>query len=155
MHMSEVVVTSQTNLRNEVSYGAGHSFITDEPIAAGGEDAGPDPYTLLLAALGSCISMTVHLYARRKQWPVESVTVRLRQNRIHAKDCKECNQNQEGFIHRIERSVIVTGQLSDEQRTRLQEIAHNCPVHKTLTSQIVITEMQDDEVPVSTEAGKQ
>src|SRR5215216_3841790 len=77
--MSEVVVTSQTNLRNEVRYGAGQTFITDEPISAGGEDAGPDPYTLLLAALGSCISMTVTLYARRKQWPLESVTVRLRQ----------------------------------------------------------------------------
>src|SRR5215204_7035268 len=109
--MSEVVVTSLTNLRNEVRYGAGQSFITDEPIAAGGEDAGPDPYTLLLGALGSCISMTVTLYARRKQWPVESVTVRLRQARIHLKDCKECDENQEGFIHRIERSVTITGQL--------------------------------------------
>src|SRR5829696_10227018 len=95
--MSEVVVTSLTNLRNEVRYGAGHSFITDEPIAAGGEDAGLDPYTLLLAALGSCISMTVTLYARRKQWPVESVTVRLRQNRIHAKECAECEQDKEEF----------------------------------------------------------
>jgi uncharacterized OsmC-like protein len=136
--MSEVVVTSQTNLRNEVRYGAGHSFITDEPIAAGGEDAGPDPYTLILAALGSCISMTVTLYARRKQWPLESVTVRLKQDRIHAKDCKECQQNEEGFIHQIERSVSFTGPLSPEQEARLLEIAHKCPVHKTLTSKIVI-----------------
>lgn len=135
--MSEVVVTSQGNLRNEVRYGA-HSFITDEPLAAGGEDAGPDPYTLLLAALGSCISMTVTLYARRKQWPLESVTVRLKQNRVHTKDCQECAQNAEGFIHRIERSVSFTGPLSPEQEARLQEISHKCPVHKTLTSSIVI-----------------
>ena len=140
--MSEVLVTSQTNLRNEVRYGLGHSFITDEPVAAGGEDAGPDPYTLLLAALGSCISMTVTLYARRKQWPVESVTVRLRQSRIHSKDCQECAQDKEGYIHRIERSVSFTGPLTDEQRARLQEIAHKCPVHKTLSSEIVITEMK-------------
>ena len=139
--MSEVVVSSQTNLQNEVRYGAGHSFITDEPIGAGGDDAGPDPYTLLLAALGSCISMTVTLYARRKQWPLDGVVVRLRQNRIHAKDCKECSANQEGYIHRIERSVTVTGELSDEQRARLLEIAHKCPVHRTLTSPIFIAEM--------------
>ena len=138
--MSEVVVTSQTNLRNEVTYGAGHSFITDEPISAGGEDAGPDPYTLLLAALGSCISMTLHLYARRKQWPLEGVTVRLRQKRVHSKDCAECAQDKEGYIHRIERSVTITGSLSDEQRTRLQEVAHKCPIHKTLTSPIVIAD---------------
>ena len=141
--MSEVVVSSQTNLRNEVSYGAGHSFITDEPVAAGGEDAGPDPYTLLLAALGSCISMTVTLYARRKQWPLENVTVRLRQNRIHVKDCAECAQTHEGFIHRIERSVSFTGPLTEEQRARLDEIAHKCPVHKTLLSDIVITDLKE------------
>ncbi|HET9479041.1 MAG TPA: OsmC family protein [Pyrinomonadaceae bacterium] len=142
--MSEVIVKSQGNLRNEVRYGAGHSFTTDEPVAAGGEDAGPDPYTLLLAALGSCISMTVTLYARRKQWPLESVSVRLRQNRIHAKDCKDCQQT-EGYIHRIERAVTVTGPLTEEQHARLQEIAHKCPVHKTLTSAIVVTELKDDE----------
>lgn len=136
--MSEVVVTSQENLRNEVRYGAGHSFITDEPVAAGGEDAGPDPYTLLLAALGSCISMTLKLYARRKQWPLESVTVRLRQSRVHAKDCQECVADKEGFIHRIERTVTFTGPLSEEQRARLHEIAHKCPVHKTLSSEIII-----------------
>ena len=135
--MSEVVVTSLENLRNEVRYGAGHSFITDEPVAAGGEDAGPDPYTLLLAALGSCISMTLKLYARRKQWPLETVTVHLRQSRIHAKDCEDC-QNKEGFIHRIERTVTFSGPLSEEQRARLNEIAHKCPIHKTLSSEIVI-----------------
>ena len=141
--MSEVVVTSLTNLRNEVRYGDGHTFITDEPVAAGGEDAGPDPYTLILAALGSCISMTVNLYARRKQWPLEGVTVRLRQNRIHAKDCEQCAQNTDGYIHRIERAVSFTGQLSEEQHARLQEIAHKCPIHKTLGSEIVITDLKD------------
>ena len=141
--MSEVVVTSQKNLQHEVRYGVGQSFTTDEPRDAGGDDAGPDPYTLILGALGSCISMTVQLYARRKQWPVESVTVRLRQNRIHAKDCQDC-KDKEGFIHRIERKVSVTGDLSEEQHARLQEIAHKCPVHKTLTSRIVITDMKEE-----------
>lgn len=150
--MNEVVVTSQKNLQNEVRYGVGKSFTTDEPRALGGEDAGPDPYTLLLGALGSCISMTVQLYARRKEWSVETVTVRLRQNRIHAKDCQDC-KDQEGFIHRIERSVTVTGDLSDEQHARLQEIAHKCPVHKTLTSKIVITELKEEEALESSEAG--
>ena len=140
--MSEVIVTSKSNLQNEVSYGPGHSLVTDEPLAAGGEDAGPDPYTLLLAALGSCISMTTMLYARRKGWPVERVTVRLRQGRIHGKDCQECAQKTDGFVHRIERAVSFSGGLTDEQLMRLQEIAHNCPVHKTLTSPIVITEMK-------------
>ena len=138
--MSEVTVTSLGNLRNEVTYG-GHSLNTDEPVAAGGEDTGPDPYTLLLGALGSCISMTVTLYARRKAWPVERVTVRLRQQRIHGKDCGECEEKPEGFVHRIERSVTIEGNLTEEQQARLQEIAHKCPVHKTLTSPIIITEM--------------
>ncbi|MEK6280928.1 MAG: OsmC family protein [Acidobacteriota bacterium] len=141
--MSEVTVRSLSNLKNEVIYGLGHTLITDEPVEVGGEDAGPDPYTLLLAALGSCISMTVTLYARRKEWPLDRVTVRLRQNRIHAKDCQECTEGTEGYVHRIERSVTFEGNLTDEQRARLQEISHKCPVHKTLTSAIVIAELKD------------
>jgi uncharacterized OsmC-like protein len=140
--MSEVTVVSLQNLRNEVRYGPDRTFVTDEPVAVGGEDSGPDPYTLLLAALGSCVSMTTMLYARRKAWPVERVTVRLRQQRIHGKDCEECEQKVDGFVHRIERSVSFDGDLTEEQLARLQEIAHKCPVHKTLTSPIVITEMQ-------------
>jgi len=139
--MSEVVVISQHNLQNEVRYGAGQTLITDEPASIGGDDAGPDPYTLLLAALGSCISMTVTLYARRKQWPLDEVTVRLRQNRIHAKDCQECSKDTEGYVHRIERAVSFKGDLSEEQLARLKEISHKCPVHKTLTAPIVISEL--------------
>ncbi|HVQ37281.1 MAG TPA: OsmC family protein [Pyrinomonadaceae bacterium] len=141
--MSDVIVTSLSNLRNEVRYGENQTLITDEPLAAGGEDAGPDPYTLLLAALGSCISMTTNLYAKRKGWPLDRVIVRLRQNRIHAKDCQDCSAAAEGFVHRIERSVTFEGDLSEEQLTRLQEISHKCPVHKTLTSEIVISDLRD------------
>ncbi|PYS85291.1 MAG: hypothetical protein DMF67_01090 [Acidobacteria bacterium] len=142
--MSEVVVTALSNLRNEVSYGEGQTLITDEPTDAGGKGTGPDPYTLLLAALGSCVSMTVTLYARRKGWPLERVTVRLRQRRVHAKDCAVCESTADGYIHHIERSVRLEGPLTDEQRARLQEIAHKCPVHRTLTSEVVITELSDE-----------
>jgi putative redox protein len=141
--VSDVTVRSVSNLKNEVIYGLGRTLIVDEPISAGGEDAGPDPYTLLLGALGGCISMTVTLYARRKQWPLERVTVHLRQNRIHAKDCAECDQSTEGYVHRILRSVEFEGNLSDEQRARLKEIAHKCPVHKTLSSKIVISDLDE------------
>ena len=142
--MSEVTVSSRTNLQNEVSFGDGQSFITDEPQSLGGDDAGPDPYTLLLAALGSCISMTLTLYARRKSWPLEGVTVRLSQRRVHARDCAECETKSDTFVQRIERSVRLEGALlTDEQRTRLLEIAHKCPVHKMLTSEIVIADVEE------------
>ena len=148
--MNEITVTSLSNLQNEVRYGAGGgvdgvggTLITDEPAGVGGDGAGPDPYALILAALGSCISMTVTLYARRKNWPLERVTVRLRQQRIHAADCAECARTTEGFVQRIERSVTFEGDLTDEQRARLQEIAHKCPVHRTLTSEIVIADLKD------------
>jgi putative redox protein len=141
--MNDVLVTSLSNLRNQVEFGIDHKLITDEPVEAGGEGMGPDPYTLILAALGSCISMTVTLYARRKAWPLERVIVRLRHQRIHAADCHDCSHTTEGFVLRIERAVNFEGNLSDEQRTRLQEIAHKCPVHKILTSEIVVSDLKD------------
>src|SRR4030088_2487409 len=109
--MSDVIVTSLANLQNEVRYGDNQTLIIDEPLEAGGEGAGPDPYTLLLAAMGGCISMTTRLYAKRKGWPLERVTVRLRQNRIHAVDCDECVNGTEGYVHRIERAVSFAGNL--------------------------------------------
>jgi uncharacterized OsmC-like protein len=138
--MSDVTVTSLTNLQNEVRYGDGQTLRTDEPVSAGGDGTGPDPYVLLMAALGTCISMTVTLYARRKAWPLERVRVSLSQRRVHARDCVECKDDAEGYVHRIERSVQLEGELTDEQRTRLMEIAGKCPVHRTLTSQIIVVD---------------
>lgn len=142
--MGEVIVESLSGLRNEVRYGAGQTFVTDEPVEAGGEGAGPDPYTLLLAALGSCISMTVTLYARRKAWKVSRVRVRMRMRRIHAADCADCETTGDAYVHRVERDVTIEGELDEEQHARLQEIAHRCPVHRTLAGEIVINDFPDD-----------
>jgi putative redox protein len=114
-----------------------HRLAADEPASAGGTDAGPNPYDLLLASLGACTSMTVALYARRKGWPLEGVTVRLRHAKIHAADCADC-ETREGMIDRIERNIELTGALTDDQRARLLEIAGRCPVHRTLQSEIDI-----------------
>ena len=114
-----------------------HRLAGDEPIVSGGTDTGPNPYDLLLAALGSCTSMTVAMYARRKRWPLEAVTVRLRHSRIHAADCEDC-EVKEGLLDHIECEIEFSGALSDEQHVRLMEIAKKCPVHRTLTSDIHI-----------------
>ena len=115
-----------------------HRLAADEPVASGGTDTGPTPYDLLLAALGSCTSMTVALYARRKGWPLEAVTVRLSHSRIHAVDCAEC-ETREGRLDRVEWSLQFQGELTAAQRVRLLEIAQMCPVHRTLRSEIVIS----------------
>jgi len=114
-----------------------HHLRGDEPAAVGGTDTGPTPYELLLAALGTCKSMTAAMYARRKQWPLESVTVRLHHAKIHAKDCEDC-ETKEGKLDRIECELTFTGPLSEEQRAQLESIANRCPVHRTLTSEIKI-----------------
>ena len=145
--MSEVIVSSDGFLKQQITAGA-HSFVADEPREAGGTDSGPDPYSLLLAALGACTSMTLQLYARRKNWPLEKVEVRLSHSRIHAEDCQECVTKQ-GSIGRIERRISLTGQLSDEQKTRLLEIAQHCPVHKTLTSEISIKDYWSNHAPAA------
>jgi putative redox protein len=127
---------SVAGLAQEILVGR-HRLSGDEPVSAGGTDTGPNPYDLLLAALGSCTSMTLALYARRKGWPLEAVTVRLRHTKIHAADCESC-ETKEGLLDHIDRDLVLTGALSEEQRVRLLEIANMCPVHRTLTSEIDI-----------------
>jgi uncharacterized OsmC-like protein len=131
-----IVHGSARSFRQEIVVGK-HSLVADEPVSVGGSDAGPDPYDYLLTALGVCTSMTVGLYARRKQIPLENITVSLRHSRIYAKDCEEC-ETKDGMLDRIEAEVELTGALSAEQHDKLMEIAAKCPVHRTLTSEINI-----------------
>lgn len=114
-----------------------HRLTADEPPNVGGDNRGPTPYGLLLAALGACTSMTMRLYADRKGWPLERVTVRLQHDKIHAQDCESC-ETREGRIDRIARQLEIEGELNDEQRQRLVEIADKCPVHRTLHSEVMI-----------------
>ncbi len=114
-----------------------HRLHADEPREAGGSDTGPDPYELLLASLGACTGITLRMYADRKQWPLQSVQVRLTFSQIHAEDCVDCETKQ-GMVNHIEREISLVGDLSDEQRQRLLEIANHCPIHRTLTSEIKI-----------------
>ena len=114
-----------------------HSLPADEPVAAGGSDAGSNPYELLLAALGSCASITVQMYAERKQWPLEAVHVALSWGQVHTEDCTDCDKIR-GLIDAIEMEISFRGNLSEVQRQRLIEIANKCPVHRTLSSQVPI-----------------
>ena len=136
--MSREVFVTSTGAAFEQRVDAGpHRFRSDEPASAGGADAGPGPYDLLLAALGSCTAMTIGLYARHKRWPLERVTVRLAHSREHARDCADCEEKP-ARIERIERRIALAGGLDAAQRTRLIEIAEKCPVHRTLTGGIEI-----------------
>jgi uncharacterized OsmC-like protein len=134
---ADVVVRGDAgSFKQEVVAGR-HRLLADEPESAGGSDAGPDPYDYLLASLGVCTSMTVGLYARRKNLPLQTIKIALWHSRIHAKDCEEC-ETKEGMLDRIEAEVELTGPLSAEQHAKLMEIAAKCPVHRTLTSEINI-----------------
>ncbi|PYQ14740.1 MAG: hypothetical protein DMF80_11790 [Acidobacteria bacterium] len=136
--MPNVVVRSQEGLRQEITAGR-HRLVSDEPSGAGGSDAGPDPYALLLAALGACTSMTLRLYAQRKGWPLEEVTVELDHAKVHARDCADC-QEPTALIDRIERRIRLRGRLDATQVARLAEIARRCPVHKTLMAGVRVAD---------------
>ena len=118
-----------------------HRLVADEPVAAGGTDRGAGPYELLMAALGSCMSMTIALYARTKRWPLETVVIRLTHSRIYARDCADCMVRDDTMLDRINTEVQLAGALTAEQERKLMEVAHKCPVHRTLMSEIDIREV--------------
>ncbi len=114
-----------------------HSFLADEPVAVGGLGSGPNPYDLLAAALGTCKSMTMRLYAERKGWPLQRARVTVRHGKIHAADCADC-ETREGRVDEFQCEITLEGALDAEQRARIFEIAERCPVHRTLTSEVKI-----------------
>src|SRR5262249_55123351 len=115
-----------------------HILTADEPIENGGNDLGPTPYDFLLAALGSCTAMTLRLYADLKKIPLTKVIVRLQYEKIYADDCADC-ENTHSKIDHIDRQIELQGNLTEEERQKLLDIANKCPVHRTLTSKIFIT----------------
>jgi len=115
-----------------------HRLRADEPQTVGGDDSGPTPYGLLAAALGACTTMTLRMFADRKQWPLERVSVRIAHEKVHAADCEEC-ETSTGKVDRFDRTLRIEGEaLSAEQRQRLLEIADRCPVHRTLHSEVEV-----------------
>jgi len=135
--MGVVIVRSRGGagvLRTDVRAGT-HSFVADEPPGSGGKDEGPSPYDLLVGALGSCTAMTVEIHALKMGWPLEHVIVKLRHDRLHAKDSASADG---GFLDHIEREIALEGPLTEEQRVALLEVAENCPVNKALTSSIEV-----------------
>ncbi|MFB6262969.1 MAG: alpha/beta fold hydrolase [Bradymonadaceae bacterium] len=137
-----VAETDEGTFQNQVDVGP-HTLWADEPAEHGGDDTGPSPYEYVSAGLGACTSMTLRMYADRKDWPLERVAVELRQEKIHAEDCDSCERD-EGKIDRFERVVEMEGDLDEQQRERMLEIADKCPVHNTLTGGSIIRTREAD-----------
>jgi len=132
-----VAETDIGKLSNVVVTGSGHVISADEPISVGGDDSGPTPYDFLLAALGTCKSMTMRMYAERKGYKLEHAEVRLSHDKIHAQDCEDCATTN-GKIDQIKTEITLKGDLSDEERESIFKIAERCPVHRTMTNEIII-----------------
>jgi putative redox protein len=132
----KITAKSATNVQVRITAGR-HEFIADEPLGVG-DDAGPDPYSLLLSSLAACTIMTVRMYAERKNWPLEDVELSLSTQKVHAKDCEDCESDPNARVDIIDRKIRFTGDLAPDQIDRLAEIVAKCPVHRTLTSETVI-----------------
>ena len=125
------------NLQVEIQ-ASNHHILADEPLSAGGDDKGPSPYDLLLSSLAACKVMTVHLYARRKQWPVETVSIILNHRKVAANECEDCQTEGLAKVDIIDCEISFAGDLNEDQIQRLAEIADRCPIHRTLTSETKI-----------------
>ena len=132
--MTQVIATIGRNKYKTVVTNGKHQLVGDEPSPYG-QDLGPTPYDFLLVSLGTCVAMTLRMYADRKGWDLQKVEVKLDQSRTYAKDCEDC-ESDDGYVHLIEKQLKFTGDLDAQQRQRLLEISNKCPVQKTLTHEI-------------------
>ena len=137
--MTQITATLTSGTEVELSNGR-HTWRGDEPVDVGGTDMGPNPYELLLSALAACVCVTLAIYCRYKKIALESVTASYEFNRIHAKDCEDCDDATTGFIDHITSDVRISGDFDDAQKKRLAQIAQRCPVHKTLANGISFTD---------------
>lgn len=128
------VTLGAEGFRTEIKAGS-HTFYADEPEEVGGSNQGPDPYSYVLAAIGSCTVMTLRMYAKRKEWPLTSVEVVLEQDHDYEKDCEHCEE-ETAKIHAIKKTITLHGELDDKQRERLHYIADRCPVQRTLEGEV-------------------
>lgn len=130
-----LAVSDHQGFRTELNT-AGHRLVADEPVELGGTDQGPSPYGLLSAALASCTAMTLHLYAKAKKWPLREIRVFVRHSKVHEKDCEECETNPKAMVDRLERQIFLDGELTDEIRAKMLQIADKCPLHRTLQGNV-------------------
>lgn len=132
-----ITARSLENYQVEITNGR-HTFVSDEPVSVGGDDAGPSPYDLLLSSLASCTIITLHMYAERKEWPLESVHLTLDYEKVRARECDDCESEGNANVDIVTVQITFQGDLTSEQLARLKEIAQRCPVHRTLTSETKI-----------------
>lgn len=131
-----VARTLSGGFRTDIRTGR-HALVADEPLSVGGSNLGPTPYDYLSTALAACTSMTLQMYARHKKLPLESATVSVIHDKVHAEDCEDCESGS-GKIDEFRRRIALVGELTDEQRARMLEIADRCPVHRTLHGEIKV-----------------
>ena len=137
--MTEIKLTTGSGFRTEIQLGS-HTIVADEPASAGGTDDGPNPYDLLAASLGACTAMTLRFYANRESYPLDGLDVTVSQERIHARDCSEC-ETETGFVHRFDVKIRLEGKdLTEQQRAKLLEVSGRCPVAKTLKREVMIVD---------------
>ena len=137
--MSRITAQLETGTAATISNGR-HQWKADEPESWGGTDSGPSPYELLLGSLAACTCITLALYCRHKGLRLESVRAVYDFDRLHARDCEDCDDSEKGFIERIRSNVHIEGDFNQAQRKRLTQIVSRCPVHKTLEKGLLMSD---------------
>ncbi len=137
--MASITAELQSNFRVDITNGT-HTWRADEPVDLGGDNTGPNPYDMLLGALAACTSITMSMYAQRKNINISSLSVEYSYDKVHAKDCEQCDDSHAGMVDRVTSRIFIDGDFDEATRKRLMDIAQRCPVHKTLENGIVFDE---------------